>query len=480
MGNDILLELSDEAMVRCNTTGASRIGLQVAGSNPNSTIRANNFGSNDIALRYDNSGVTGPQPADPLNDETEGNRWLGTNTFKAFNAAQTPDVNQSIYYVNVNQPANNYPDPQLIFPQGWFDGSGRLTYQAPCLIQNCAGRMASSVGNTDFYRSIANRSLRTNGYPEQTLWMAQNTLVRLLTNDTILLNNDDSLHYFYYSPDAQSLRAIEQIGRNNNAFEAQRNLYSNAIIANDSLLSILETQYLSLNGQLTDSLANDSLILMQKIALLSQYESLKLVNENLGYDLDVYHRANLSIANDLNRALEPRNANEQILKTVNEIYFTLRDNDYEYISNDDATMLAYIAHLCPLAAGPAVFKARDLYALLVDSVLYQDSANCNREGYARESLTPFAPKLKNQVVEFTYFKAFPVPAQNTLNLSFNELKSAASVYVYDMEGRLLLSKNISSNSRNAQLELSQLPAGVYYVLLINSERAERTKISVIK
>jgi hypothetical protein len=136
--------------------------------------------------------------------------------------------------------------------------------------------------------------------------------------------------------------------------------------------------------------------------------------------------------------------------------------------------------LIQLDEGPAVFKARDLYALLVDSVLYQDSANCNREGYARESLTPFAPKLKNQVVEFTYFKAFPVPAQNTLNLSFNELKSAASVYVYDMEGRLMLSKNINSNSRNAQLELSQVPAGVYYVLLMNNERAERTKISVIK
>ncbi|MFN5829545.1 MAG: T9SS type A sorting domain-containing protein [Bacteroidota bacterium] len=143
-------------------------------------------------------------------------------------------------------------------------------------------------------------------------------------------------------------------------------------------------------------------------------------------------------------------------------------------------MLAYIAHLCPLAAGPAVFQARDIYALLVDSVLYQDSANCSREGYARESLTPFAPKINNKVTEVKYFKAFPVPAQNILNLSFNELKSAAIVYVYDMEGRLLLSKNISSNSRNAQLELSQIPAGVYYVLLMNNERAERTKISVIK
>jgi len=140
----------------------------------------------------------------------------------------------------------------------------------------------------------------------------------------------------------------------------------------------------------------------------------------------------------------------------------------------------YIAHLCPLAAGPAVFQARDIYALLVDSVLYQDSAICSNEGYARESLTPFAPKINNKVTEVKYFKAYPVPAQNSLNLSFNELKSAAIVYVYDMEGRLMLSKTINSNSRNAQLELSQIPAGIYHVLLMNNERVERTKISVIK
>lgn len=137
-------------------------------------------------------------------------------------------------------------------------------------------------------------------------------------------------------------------------------------------------------------------------------------------------------------------------------------------------------NLTNLAEGPSAFQARDIYALLVDSVLYQDSAICSQEGYARESLRPFAPKINNKVTEAKYFKAFPVPAQNTLNLSFSELKSAASVYVYDMEGRLMISKNINSNSRNAQLELSQVPAGVYHVLLMNNERAERTKISVIK
>ncbi|MFN5830942.1 MAG: hypothetical protein ACK46R_09340, partial [Bacteroidota bacterium] len=304
MGKDILLQTSDEAMVRCNTTGASKIGLAISGSNANSTIRANNFGSNNTALYYDNTGVTGPQPADPLNDDTEGNRWLGTNTYKAFNAALGPNVSQSRYYVNANQPTINNPDPQLIFPQGWFDGNGLLTYQPPCLIQNCAGRMASSIGNKDFYRSIANRSLTTNGYPEQTLWMAQNSLIKLLTNDSILLNEDDSLQYFYYSPDAQVLRNIDKIGRKNAAFEAQRNLFSHAILANDSLMSIIESQITEINREMTDSSGIDSALVFQRVALLAQYDYLKQINEDLSHSLNDYHKANLSIANDLNRALE--------------------------------------------------------------------------------------------------------------------------------------------------------------------------------
>jgi hypothetical protein len=480
-GIDFLLELSDDAVVNCNTTGVSRVGLQVAGPNTNATIRANNFGSNSTALYYDNSGITGPQPADPINDPTEGNRWLGTNTFNAYNAASTADVQGSKYYVNSNQPTINYPDPQLIFPaQGWFLNLGLQSYQPVCLASNCDARRSSPMGNIDYYRSIANRSLTTNGYPEQTLWMAQNSLVRLLSIDTTLLNTDDSLNYFYYSPDARTLRDIDEIGRNNNAYEAQRNLFSHAIMANDSLMSIIEAQLIIINSQMTDSLLNDSALLIQRIALLTQYEYLKQMTDSLSISLNLYHKNNLSEAAYLNDELEPRNANEQILKTINKIYFALRDNDYEYISNDDSTMLAYIAHLCPLAAGHAVYKARDMYALLVDSVLYQDSLKCSNEGYARESLIPFAPKLKEQVSEVSYFKAFPVPAQNTINLSYNELKSAANVYVYDMEGRLLLTKTIANGNRTSQLDLRNIPVGVYTILLLNNERTERTKISVIK
>ncbi len=52
--------------------------------------------------------------------------------------------------------------------------------------------------------------------------------------------------------------------------------------------------------------------------------------------------------------------------------------------------------------------------------------------------------------------------------------------IFAREGKLLSYKNISSHSRNDQLELSQIPAGMYYVLLVNNDMAKRAKISVIK
>jgi len=315
---------------------------------------------------------------------------------------------------------------------------------------------------------------------EQTLWMAQNSLVRLLSIDTTLLNTDDSLNYFYYSPDSRVLRNIDEIGRNNNAFEAQRNLFSHAILANDSLMSIIESQVTVLNSQMTDSLANDGALVIQRVALLAQYDYIKQMTDSLSNNLNLYHRSNLSEAADLNAELEPRNANEQILKTVNKIYFALRDNDYEYISNDDSTMLAYISHLCPLAAGHAVYKARDMYALLVDSVLYQDSAKCAMQGYVREEMQVFEPKSAIQKIATTYFKAFPVPSKNAVELQFSELNSEAQLSVYTIQGQLIYHTLIPKGALRLNLDIEHFSEGVYQVLLINNELSKRSKICKIK
>ena len=182
----------------------------------------------------------------------------------------------------------------------------------------------------------------------------------------------------------------------------------------------------------------------------------------------------------LNTEPEPRNANEQILKTVNDIYFTLRDNDYEHISYEDSIMLAYIAQLCPLAAGPAVYQARDLYTLVVDSVVYHDSVKCAMQGYAREELQVFEPKVAIHKMAPAYFKAFPVPSKHAVELQFNELSSEANLTVFNIQGQLMYQSTIPKGISKFNLDIEEYSEGVYQVLLVNNEFSKRSKICKIK
>jgi hypothetical protein len=178
--------------------------------------------------------------------------------------------------------------------------------------------------------------------------------------------------------------------------------------------------------------------------------------------------------------METGNANERIQQTVNEIYYRFYENNFENIAYEDSAMLAYIVHLCPLAAGPAVYQARDMYTVLVDSVFYQDSAKCAIEGYAREELKPFEPKIEPQKNKANYFKAFPVPTKNTVELSFSELGEPAQMFIYNMQGQLISTTSIPKGLNHYQVNMEQLSEGIYQVVLKSGKRINHSKICKIK
>jgi hypothetical protein len=140
----------------------------------------------------------------------------------------------------------------------------------------------------------------------------------------------------------------------------------------------------------------------------------------------------------------------------------------------------YIAQLCPLAAGPAVYQARDMYALLVDSVVYQDSAKCANEGYARQELQTFETKKETPKSIVSYFKAYPIPSKNNVELSFNELNSNAHLLVYNLQGQLIQSVTIQKGLSKYSLNIEQYSEGVYQVVFVNDNQLNRVKICKIK
>lgn len=133
-----------------------------------------------------------------------------------------------------------------------------------------------------------------------------------------------------------------------------------------------------------------------------------------------------------------------------------------------------------LAAGPAVYQARDLYTLLVDSVVYQDSSKCAMQGYAREELQVFEPKNVVQKITPAYFKAFPVPSKQVVELQFSELNSDAQITIFNVQGQLIYQTMIPKGLSKFNLNIEQFSEGVYQVMLVNNELSKRSKICKIK
>ena len=75
------------------------------------------------------------------------------------------------------------------------------------------------------------------------------------------------------------------------------------------------------------------------------------------------------------------------------------------------------------------------------------------------------------------FKAFPNPANNTLNVELKNYVNNGTLTLFDMNGKLVLSQTISGNS--AQINMSSLSAGNYILRLVENGTAS-AGVQVIK
>jgi hypothetical protein len=61
---------------------------------------------------------------------------------------------------------------------------------------------------------------------------------------------------------------------------------------------------------------------------------------------------------------------------INELQLITTRFGFDSLSEVQKTELAFIAHLCPFAAGPAVYNARVLYSALNPMAQYYDRLTC--------------------------------------------------------------------------------------------------------
>ncbi len=112
-------------------------------------------------------------------------------------------------------------------------------------------------------------------------------------------------------------------------------------------------------------------------------------------------------------------------------------------------------------------------------------SNCNGTigpWSAWRNFTTSAPRLSNTNDEVsTQVNVYPNPATDEINISFGEMSTLnTSVAVYDLAGKLMFTKNLTSEGSTQKLSVVELPDGLYNVVITKGNETFNKKISISK
>jgi hypothetical protein len=148
-------------------------------------------------------------------------------------------------------------------------------------------------------------------------------------------------------------------------------------------------------------------------------------------------------------------------------------------SPQDSASIYSIASLCPALGGKAVYKARSLYALLNDSIYFDDDSLC-----VSQSVMFRLQENQNQTqVLKALAKVYPNPTQDLITIDFEkELENPVILNIYNALGKRITSRTLTRNREQLSLKELSDQSGLYLYELIDMANTQRQtgKISLIK
>jgi hypothetical protein len=135
-------------------------------------------------------------------------------------------------------------------------------------------------------------------------------------------------------------------------------------------------------------------------------------------------------------------------------------------------------NLTKQVAGPSVYRARDMYALINDTLQYSDSAVCAFEGYFRESSNILYPNFTKIGSNINYFKAQPNPASDHVLFTFGENESAGNLIIYNLSGKTIYNSTLNANTSKLSIDISNFAKGIYIAHFVNNNSSSRLKFVV--
>jgi hypothetical protein len=457
----------------CNNTNATEVGMNIIGEMRPFGMRANRFNNHSVGLVVNDAAVIGIQ-------FLRGNKWQGpfTTGIGAENLNQNSfDILQSKFFVG----SPNAPILPTYSPSNsnWFQVTNlgidaTCTSLDACPNGNPAGRVANVSSNDEsFYTSAISTERMQTPNAEEMKWTVQRNAYAQLLDNPSHQNNRDKTNFIGRMRNTSTgqlyqvekdLKDVQNIGQE----------FSDVLRANANSIKTLANEIAGLDAKIFMAKGAEKTALMaQKKEKNATVYRLSTENEPRHATIERKRNQELQRLMRENERISTRLQPEINEKEVNRVYLETVAQGKKVLNSEQTVTMRMIAYQCPSLGGNAVFAARSLYSL-VESIKFDDLALCNARSESIQGL-----KVKKVVEDF---KISPNPATDVLNVSQSTEKVEAGEWVFfNTAGKLLLSKKVSENEMQANMNIQGLSEGIYFVsFVVNGEKRFNQKFIKIK
>ncbi len=455
----------------CNNTSQTQFGMNITGQSTPFTMDANRFNNHNIGLQLNSDAVIGVQ-------SFRGNKWQGP--FISFGAVHLDPIPNNVrlsQFVVGSPNAPIMPTFSASDPD-WFkfiNGTdATCTSLNACPNGNPAGRIAGG-GTTieeSFYTSAISEARMQTPNAEEVKWTAQRNAYGRLMRNPSEQNNRDKANFIGRMRNTSTGQLYQVEKGVKDAHNIGRE-YNDVLMSNANTIKTLANEIADLDAKIFT--AKDA----EKKALIAQKKEKnatihRLSTENAPRHATIERKRNQEIQRLIrdNERISTRLQPEINEKEVYAIYLaTVAQGKMELNSEQKATV-RLIAYQCPSLGGNAVFAARSLYAL-VENVNFDDLALCNARSEPVQGL-----KIK----KVETFKISPNPATDMLTVNQSTEKAETGEWlIFDTAGKLLLSKKVTENETQTNINIQGLSEGIYFVsFVVNGEKRFNQKFIKIK
>jgi hypothetical protein len=174
----------------------------------------------------------------------------------------------------------------------------------------------------------------------------------------------------------------------------------------------------------------------------------------------------LAEAKQLNSSLVNTSQVEEYRKIVNDIYLNTFAIGYYTLTQEQVSTLQQIADVTPWEGGDAVYIARYMLNIEQDNV---------RPAYVVHPHTNPSPDVEQTVT------LYPNPAKDEVTLTFAKVPVGSFTFkVYDITGREIINRKLSTKLLTAEVKLANLYKGIYVYKLESDNMAPFTGKLVIE